>query len=111
MPWSHPPMRRSVLTLCLPLVLTVLAQMGDAAAPPAKAPPPPAMPRTLSELRILEERIQVTLKKIVPATVGVGNGGSGVVVPKDGLVVSVAHVTQKAGREIQITFPDGKRVK
>jgi len=72
---------------------------------------PPPMPKSLSELRALEAKIQKTLDKILPATVGVGSGGSGVVVSKDGLIVSVAHVTQKAGREVQITFPDGKRAK
>src|SRR3954471_22586881 len=105
-------MRRSVLTLCLPLVMAVLAQSpGEGAAPPAREPAPPPMPKSLSELRALEARIQATIEKIVPATVGVGGGGSGVVVSKDGLIVSVAHVTQKAGREVQITFPDGKRAK
>src|SRR5262249_34856760 len=102
-------MRRSVLTLCLPLVMVVLASSGEGAAPPPKAPAPPPMPKSLSELRALEAKIQKTLEKILPATVGVGNGGSGVVVSEDGLIVCVAHVTQKAGREVQITFPDGKR--
>src|SRR5262245_10677069 len=104
------PMRRTVLTLCLPVVMVILASSGEGAAPPPKAPPP-AMPKSLSELRALEAKIQKTLEKIVPATVGVGGGGSGVVVSKDGLIVCVAHVTQKAGREVQITFPDGKRAK
>jgi serine protease Do len=105
-------MRRFVLTLCLPLVMVALTQtVGEGAAPPVPTPPPPPMPKSLSELRALEAKIQETLKKILPATVGVGGGGSGVVVSKDGLIVSVAHVTQKAGREVIITFPDGKRAK
>src|SRR3954471_3088703 len=105
-------MRRSVLTLCLPLVMAVLAQSpGEGAAPPAREPAPPPMPKSLSELRALEARIQATIEKIVPATVGVGGGGSGVVVSKDGLIVSVAHVTQKAAREVNVTFPNGKTAK
>jgi serine protease Do len=105
-------MRRLVLTLCLPVVMVALTQTsGEGAAPPVPTPPPPPMPKSLSELRALEAKIQLTLKKILPATVGVGGGGSGVVVSADGLIVSVAHVTQKAGREVIITFPDGKRAK
>jgi serine protease Do len=105
-------MRRFVLTLCLSAVMVALAQnAGEGAAPPVLPPPPPPMPKSLSELRALEAKIQLALKKILPATVGVGGGGSGVVVSKDGIIVSVAHVTQKAGREVQITFSDGKRAK
>src|SRR4051812_37833032 len=105
-------MRRFVLTLCLPVVMVALTQTaGEGAAPPVPTPPPPPMPKSLSELRALEAKIQLTLKKILPATVGVGGGGSGVVVSADGLIVSVAHVTQKAGKEVTITFPDGKRAK
>jgi serine protease Do len=105
-------MRRLVPTLCLPLVMAILAATpGEGAAPPPAQPAPPPMPKNLADLHALEAKIQKTLQKILPATVGVGNGGSGVVVSKDGLIVSVAHVTQKAGREIIITFPDGKRAK
>jgi serine protease Do len=105
-------MRRCALALVLPLLLAVLTQSpGRGAAPPPKSPPPPVMPKNLKELRALEAKIQQTLKKILPATVGVGNGGSGVVVSKDGLIVSVAHVTQKAEREVTITFSDGTRAK
>src|SRR5262245_14357657 len=44
------PMRRSVLTLCLPLIMAVLAQSpGEGAAPPAREPQPPPMPKTLAE--------------------------------------------------------------
>lgn len=104
-------MRRCCLALCAPVFLVLLMQApGEGAAPPPRQIVIPA-PKTLKELRLLEAKIQETLKKILPATVGVGGGGSGVIVSKDGIIVSVAHVTQKAGKEVTITFPNGKQAK
>lgn len=62
------------------------------------------------DIQKLEEKIQAVLPKIRACTVGVGNGGSGVVISKEGLVLSCAHVALEAGRKIQIRFPDGTSV-
>ena len=62
------------------------------------------------DLQALEKEVQAILPKVRACTVKVGGSGSGVVVSKDGLILSCAHVTQKPGRTIQITFPDGRRV-
>ena len=67
-------------------------------------------PQNLDEVRLLEQHVQGLLKKIRPATVAL-SGGSGVVVSKDGFVLTCAHVNQRPGRTITVTFPDGKRVK
>lgn len=66
-------------------------------------------PETLKEVKLLEQRVQTILEKVKPATVSVG-GGSGVVISEDGLILTVAHVNQVAGRDVRITFPDGTRV-
>ena len=67
-------------------------------------------PQNLEEIRLLEQHVQRLLDKIRPATVAL-SGGSGVVVSKEGHVLTCAHVNQRPGRTITVTFPDGKRVK
>ena len=67
-------------------------------------------PTTLEEIKTLEAHVKKIRDKIRPATVNVG-GGSGVVISKEGLILTVAHVGRTAGRRITVTFPDGKRVR
>jgi serine protease Do len=67
-------------------------------------------PQDLEELRLLEQHVQVLLDKIRPATVSL-SGGSGVVVSADGYILTCAHVNQRAGRTVTVTFPDGTRCK
>jgi len=58
-----------------------------------------------------------TLTKVAPqakaATVcidlGGGSSGSGVVISKDGLILSAAHVTQSVGEKFDVIFEDGTR--
>ena len=64
---------------------------------------------TLADLRELEQKLQTTLRRVVPCVVAVA-GGSGVVISEDGLVLTVAHVGNRAGRRVSIVFPDGRRV-
>ncbi len=65
-------------------------------------------PQTI-DLKSLEKRIKRTLAKVIPTVVSVA-GGSGVVISKDGYVLTVAHVGMRAGRRVRVTFPDGRRV-
>ena len=67
-------------------------------------------PENLEGVRLLEQHVQTLLEKIRPATVAL-SGGSGVVVSQDGFILTCAHVNQRPGRPITVTFPDGKRVK
>ncbi|HEV3146614.1 MAG TPA: trypsin-like peptidase domain-containing protein [Gemmataceae bacterium] len=73
------------------------------------------VPANVSELRALQNRIQDTVKKVMPATVGVVKGnsaGSGVIVSEDGYVLTAAHVIgSKADQEVTLIMPDGKHVK
>ena len=67
-------------------------------------------PRSLGDLQALEKRVQSIQQKVRDATVSV-SGGSGVVVTADGLVLTAAHVNQRAGRTVLLTFANGKRVR
>lgn len=67
-------------------------------------------------LRDIEDKVQAVVKRVMPATVGVGTaggmaGGSGVVVSKDGLILTAAHVVAATGEDVVIYFPDGRRAK
>ena len=66
-------------------------------------------------LQKIESQVKAVVEKALPCTVGIGSrniagGGSGVVISKDGLVLTAGHVTQAAGEELHISFPDGRRV-
>lgn len=76
------------------------------AAEPSKA----SSPTNIADLKALEQQIQAVAKKVTPCVVGV-SGGSGVVVSEDGLILTVAHVGEREGRRVTVTFPDGQRVR
>ena len=81
-------------------------------APPDAAPAVPSTgpPSGIADLKAMERQIQKVLLSVSPGVVAVSPGGSGVVVSKDGYVLTVAHLGQQAGRRVTITFPDGRRV-
>ncbi|MGE3809262.1 MAG: S1C family serine protease [Gemmataceae bacterium] len=71
-------------------------------------------PESLEELKAIQKQVRAVLDKIVPATVGVRVGpgqGSGVIVSKDGYVLTAGHVSGKPGRDVTILLPDGKTLK
>lgn len=64
------------------------------------------------------EVIQKNLTKVLPAArkatvcIDLGEGsGSGVVVSKEGLILTAAHVTSGVGKEFTVIFEDGRKVK
>jgi serine protease Do len=67
-------------------------------------------PASIEDIKELESHLQKVRDIIRPATVNLG-GGSGVVISKEGLILTVAHVGRNAGRRISVVFPDGKRVR
>jgi serine protease Do len=121
-----------------PLAGVLLLLLGSIAAPAAlRAQPatpvaldaPPATARVLAarapqnadDLRRIQDQLQKVVRRVLPATVAVeiplGSGrrtgyysGSGVVVSKEGLILTAAHVIGRPGRKASVEFPDGTRL-
>lgn len=111
---------RSHWFLGIPLALGLLhAGYGPADEPkarPASSLPPlsKAFPESPEDLRAIEKQVQAVLHKVVPAVVGIRMGagqGSGVIISKDGYVLTAGHVSGKPGSEAQVLLPDGRKVK
>ena len=70
------------------------------------------IPKTLAELRSIEDHVTGLVDPLKSVTVGVQVGpafGSGVIVSKDGLILTAGHVSGQPGREARITFSDGRQ--
>ena len=102
------PNLRGLLILALVLLGTRALQAQPPAPRQAAADVP--TPSSLAELKDLNNRVKALVAKVRPAIVQV-SGGSGVVVSADGLVMSVAHVGDHAGRPVVFIFSDGRRAR
>lgn len=70
-----------------------------------------ATPRSLDDVKAIERAVKAIVPRVSPAVVAVqvhGSTGSGVVITKDGIVLTAAHVCDEPGREVRFTFPGGK---
>jgi S1-C subfamily serine protease len=98
------------------LFLLLAAGAAPAAEPAGVAMAPQtraielARPKGIADLKALESRVRQVVAKVTPCVVAVA-GGSGVVVSRDGYVLCVAHVGERAGRTVDVTFADGRRAK
>ena len=102
--------------LCLAGIPAISAEPAPApmVATPAWDITRTTAPENVTELKSLQVRVKGVVDKCSAATVGVliGMGaGSGVIVSEDGLVLTAAHVSGKAGQTCSIVLPDGKRLK
>ncbi len=98
-------------------VLTCIFFFSSAAftADAAKSPKPweKKVPESKEDLLSIQAKLQDTLKKAKQAVVAVqsgGGAGSGVIVSKDGLVLTAGHVSGRPGRSVKIVLPDGRRL-
>lgn len=72
------------------------------------------VPTSVDDLKKIEKRLQELVTKLQPCTVGLRLGraqGSGVIISKDGYVLTAAHVSGDPGRDVTIVLPDGRQVK
>jgi serine protease Do len=87
-----------------------LPKKSDLAAPPAITKP---VPESLADLKAIQDQTKKVLEKVMPCVVGIqigGASGSGVIVSKDGLILTAGHVSGKPGQKCTIILPDGKRL-
>ena len=69
-------------------------------------------PSDITDLLSIQERLRELLPDAKKALVSIeaGDGaGSGVIVSKEGLVLTAAHVTGETGKKMQVRLPNGKR--
>jgi serine protease Do len=84
-------------------------------APPAEtAAALSAQSPSAAQLRLIQSQLKRVIKQVLPATVGVevrGAAGSGVIVNKEGLVLTAGHVVGQADRRAWVELPDGRRLR
>ena len=71
------------------------------------------VPESKEDLLAIQTKLQATLKKAKGAVVAVqsgGGAGSGVIVSKDGLVLTAGHISGRPGRSLKLVLSDGRRV-
>jgi serine protease Do len=71
-------------------------------------------PEDVTDLKAMELHVQKVVEKVLPCTVNVRDGGgqgSGVIVSEDGYVLTAGHVSREAGRVVDVTLNDGRKVK
>ena len=71
---------------------------------------------SVKKLKEREKKVKKIVSELMPTVVAVvGNDqpatGSGVIINEDGLIMTAGHVTEAAGKELTIIFPDGRSVK
>jgi len=98
-----------VLTYCFFLSSAVFAREAAKSSKPWEK----KVPESKEDLLSIQAKLQTTLKKAKQAVVAIqsgGGSGSGVIVSKDGLVLTAGHISGRAGRSVKIVLPDGRRV-
>lgn len=71
---------------------------------------------SVEKLKEREKKVKKIVSELMPTVVAVvGNDqpatGSGVIINENGLIMTAGHVTEAAGKELTIIFPDGRSVK
>jgi serine protease Do len=76
-------------------------------------PPAPLTPITTSDLKAIQSRVEAVVREALPAVVGIvmsDGQGSGVIVSRDGYVLTAGHVSGKPGTDVVIVLSNGVRV-
>ncbi len=105
----------SAITCSVSVVALLMISVASAetveVSPEAERAFSKSTPADLDDLRAIENHVQQLAKAVLPSTVNVRVGaaqGSGVIVSRDGYVMTAAHVIGKPGRSVVFTFHDGK---
>jgi serine protease Do len=73
-----------------------------------------ALPEGVQDLKAIQDHVKKIVDRVMPSTVGLQIGqaqGSGVIIDKEGHILTAAHVSGKAGRPVQIILHDGRKLK
>src|SRR5690349_8501239 len=104
-------------SVLIALTLSLSPLRGDPPVTSAAAKPPAAWqkpePADLQDLKQIESHLRDLLPAVQAATVHLQLGfinGSGVIISDEGYVLTAAHVSSPAGRNVLITFANGKQV-
>jgi serine protease Do len=83
-----------------------------------RLPEAPLAPRNLSDLKMIQDRVEAVVREALPATVGIliqegpmQGQGSGVIVSRDGYVLTAGHVSGKPKTPVTIVMPNGRRLR
>lgn len=95
-------------------------ESGKPASSPAAAPKDDSaslrkpLPESVADLIAIEQRVKGLVDKLAASTVSVRIGraqGSGVIVTKDGYILTAAHVIGASGQDVRVTLSDGREVR
>ncbi len=95
----------------LSLVLPVYAEPTIPSPPPALSKP---LPESVEDLKAIQQQTRAVLEKAIPCTVGLrvgGASGSGVIINKEGMILTAGHVSADPGQRVDIILHDGKVIK
>jgi serine protease Do len=101
----------SRFVLALLLGLAVLTPLYAESRPPALDK---LVPENVQDLRAIQQRVKKVMEKVMPAVVGIRIGhaaGSGVIVNKDGYVLTAGHISGEPDRDALLFLPDGRKLK
>jgi serine protease Do len=72
------------------------------------------LPEGVQDLKDIQKHVRKIVDKVMPCTVGlqIGNAqGSGVIIDKEGHILTAGHVSGEAGRNVTIIMPSGRKLK
>ncbi len=111
---SHPASAATGPSTTRPSQLPITnSQLPSAPTLVATRPANPTI-KTLADLKALQSQIEAVAKKAIPATVAIlmpGGEGSGVIVTKDGYVLTAGHVADTPGQFCYVVLSDGRRLR
>lgn len=95
-------------------LVAFLAIVAPALAQPLPAAFTKQIPAGVQDLQDIEQHVQKLVKRVMPATVNLRIGpvqGSGVIVNREGYILTAGHVSLAANRDVLIILHDGRRLK